>query len=247
MGMSSEPPPWAQPVAAPAPLSRRRVVLLVVVGLLVAALIGSIVALGAAVDGIVASDDAATVTDVEVNIADCSDEFPEWIDDLIATESPRIVQVYETGPVTAASYRHPDGFPTIAITWAGIIPTCGTTLVIPGDVGVAYYLDATQSSRTQYEAMSSTLTALGYVMTTDDGVRELLEVTTDEDPDAPAPAETEPPAPTGEVATPEQTDASVYRYFRLPDGSRLWAQFDPVDADDPEGAGDLYLGFFPPA
>jgi hypothetical protein len=245
MGMSSEPPPWAQPVAAPAPLPRRRVVLLVLAGLLVVALIASFFALSSAVAGIVESDDVQTVTDVDVNIADCADDFPDWIDDLIRTESPRIVQLYGTGPVTATSYRQPEGFPTIAVTWAGIIPTCGTTLVIPGDIGVAYYLDAAQSSRIEYDALSSTLTALGYVMTTDDGPRELLEVTTGQD--SGAPAGTEPPAPTeGDVAA-EEADTSVYRYFRLPDGARLWAQFDPDDVADPDGAGDLYLGYFPPS
>ena len=245
--MSSEPPPWAQPVAAPHPLSRRRVVLLVVGGLLVAALIAAAITLNAALAGVVASDDVETVTDVEVDIADCSDQFPEWIDTLISSESARIVQVYGTGPVTSTAYRHPDGFPTVAVTWAGIIPNCGTTLVIPGDVGVAYYLDATSSSRDQFEAMSSILTGLGYVMTSDETDRELLEVTSGDAPDeAPAAEETEAPTgPTADEDAAETADVSAYRYFRLPDGSRLWVRFDPVDEADPDGEGDLYLGYFP--
>jgi hypothetical protein len=245
--MSSEPPPWAQPVAAPQPLTRRRVVLLVVTGLLVAASIAAAFTLNAALGGVVASDRVETVTDVEVDIADCSDQFPEWIDTLISSESARIVQVYGTGPVTATSYRHPEGFPTIAVTWAGIIPNCGTTLVIPGDVGVAYYLDATASSRGQFEAMSSILTGLGYVMTSDETDRELLEVTSGDAPaEAPVPGETAAPAgPTADEGAPEATEVSAYRYFRLPDGARIWVRFDPVDEADPDGDGDLYLGYFP--
>lgn len=247
--MSSEPPPWAQPVAAPPPLTRRRVVLLVVTGLLVAALVAGGLTLGAALDGVVASDDAATVSDVDVDIADCSEQFPDWVDDLISTESSRIVQIYGTGPVTSTSYRHPQGFPTIAVTWAGIVPNCGTTLVIPGDVGVAYYLDASSSSRGQFEALSSLLTGLGYVMTNDATDRDLLEVADDgASTDVPVPGETDPAAPSGPSADEvgqDDGDVNAYRSFRLPDGSRLWVRFDPVDEADPDGDGDLYLGYFP--
>jgi hypothetical protein len=43
--MSSEPPPWATIDAAPAPLSRRRVVLLVVAGSLLVALVIAVLTL----------------------------------------------------------------------------------------------------------------------------------------------------------------------------------------------------------
>ena len=43
----------------------------------------------------------------------------------------------------------------------------------------------------------------------------------------------------------EETSSSAYRYFRLPGGARLWMQFDPFDVADPDGDGDLYLGYFP--
>jgi len=156
------------------------------------------------------------------------------------------VQVYGSGPVTSTAYRHPEGFPTVALTWTRVIPTCGTTLVVPDGTGVAYYLDAAESTRTEFEAVSSVLTSLGYVMTADQVERELLEVEGDE-PDVPEPAA--PESPTGPDAEEGEADdsASAYRYFRLPDGGRLWMQFDPFDVADPEGAGDLYLGYFPPS
>lgn len=245
--MSSEPPPWATVDAAPAPLTRRRVVLLVVAATLVVALVVAILTLKSALDAVIAVDSTGPAASVSVDIPDCNDEFPDWIDSLIDTESARIVQVYGTGPVTPAAYRHPEGFPTVALTWTRVIPTCGTTLVIPDGTEVAYYLDAAESSRTEFEAVSSVLTALGYVMTADQVDRELLEVAGDEPP-VPEPVESTTP-PDGPVAEDggEETGASAYRYFRLPDGGRLWMQFDPVDVADPDGAGDLYLGYFPPA
>ncbi|HWH97235.1 MAG TPA: hypothetical protein VNS80_02610 [Pseudolysinimonas sp.] len=243
--MSSDPPPWATVDAAPAPLTRRRVVLLVVAAALVVALVVAIITLRSALDAVIAVDRAGPAASVSVDIPNCTEEFPDWIDSLIETESPRIVQVYGTGPVTSASYQHPEGFPTVALTWTHVIPTCGTTLVIPGGTEVAYYLDAAESSRTEYEAVSSVLTALGYVMTADESDRELLEVESDE-PAAPEP--TAPESPGGPAAGEDEesdSSASAYRYFRLPDGGRLWVQFDPVDVADPDGAGDLYLGYFP--
>ncbi|WP_309711732.1 hypothetical protein [Pseudolysinimonas sp.] len=242
--MSSEPPPWASVDAAPAPLTRRRVVLLVVVATLFVALVVAILTLRSALDAVVAVDSAGPADSVSVDIPNCVDEYPEWIDTLIETESPRIVQVYGTGPVTSTSYRHPEGFPTVALTWTRVIPTCGTTLVIPDGTGVAFYLDAAESSRTEFEAVSSVLTALGYVMTADEGERELLEVVTDEPVAAETPAPEAPVGPAVDEGEAETT-ASAYRYFRLPEGARLWMQFDPFDVADPDGAGDLYLGYFP--
>jgi hypothetical protein len=245
--MSSEPPPWASVDAAPAPLSRRRVVLLVVAGALLIGLVAGILTLRAALDAVIAVDSTAPEESVSVDIPNCVDEYPDWVDTLIENESPRIIQVYGSGPVTSTSYRHPDGFPTVALTWTRVIPTCGTTLVVPDGTEVAYYLDAAESSRTEFEAVSSVLTALGYVMTADEGERELLEVASDE-PESP---EAEPPvtpeSPTGPEVDEggEEVSASAYRYFRLPGGGRLWMQFDPFDVADPDGAGDLYLGYFP--
>ncbi len=247
--MSSEPPPWAQPEVAPQPLTRRRLVLLVVAGSLLVTLVVAILTLRSALDAVIAVDSTGPAESVTVDIADCKQEFPDWIDSLIETESPRIVQVYGTGPVTSAAYRHPEGFPTVALTWTRVIPTCGTTLVIPDGTEVAYYLDAAESSKTEFEAVSSVLTALGYVMTADEVERELLEVASDEPAEPAAPETTAPESPDGPTAEEggEETTASAYRHFRLPDGGRLWMQFDPFDVADPDGAGDLYLGYFPAA
>jgi hypothetical protein len=245
--MSSEPPPWATVDAAPAPLSRRRVVLLVVAGALLIALVAGVLTLRSALDAVIAVESSGPAASVSVDIPNCEGEYPEWVDTLIENESPRIIQVYGSGPVTAGSYRHPEGFPTVALTWTRVIPTCGTTLVIPDGTGVAYYLDAAESSRTEFEAVSSVLTALGYVMTADEGERELLEVVSDE-PEAPdAEVPEAPESPTGPVAEEggEEVSASAYRHFRLPGGGRLWMQFDPFDVADPDGEGDLYLGYFP--
>jgi hypothetical protein len=245
--MSSEPPPWATVDAAPAPLSRRRVVLLVVAGALLIALVAGFLTLRSALDAVIAVESSGPAASVSVDIPNCEGEYPEWVDTLIENESPRIIQVYGSGPVTAGSYRHPEGFPTVALTWTRVIPTCGTTLVIPDGTGVAYYLDAAESSRTEFEAVSSVLTALGYVMTADEGERELLEVVSDE-PEAPdAEVPEAPESPTGPVAEEggEEVSASAYRHFRLPGGGRLWMQFDPFDVADPDGDGDLYLGYFP--
>lgn len=241
--MSSEPPPWASVDAAPAPLSRRRVVLLVVAGALLIALVVSLLTLRSALDAVITVDSSGPAASVSVDIPNCVEEYPDWVDSLIETESPRIIQVYGGGPVTSTSYRHPEGFPTVALTWTRVIPTCGTTLVIPGGTEVAYYLDAAESSRTEFEAVSSVLTALGYVMTADEVERELLEVEGDE-PQTPAPITPESPAGP-DAGEGEEASASAYRYFRLPGGGRLWMQFDPADVADPEGAGDLYLGYFP--
>jgi hypothetical protein len=242
--MSSEPPPWAQADAAPAPLTRRRVVLLVVVASLVVALVVSALTLRSALDAVIATERTGPAESVTVDIPDCNDEFPEWIDSLIETESPHIVQAYGTGPVTSVGYRHPEGFPTVALTWTRVIPTCGTTLVIPGGIEVAYYLDAAESSKTEFEAVSSVLTALGYVMTADEVERERLEVAGDEPAEPETPTPEAPEGPAAEEGGEEST-ASAYRYFRLPGGGRLWMQFDPFDVADPDGAGDLYLGYFP--
>jgi hypothetical protein len=248
--MSSEPPPWASVDAAPAPLSRRRVFLLVVSGALVVALAAAVLTLRSALDAVIAVESAGPAASVSVDIPNCDDDFPDWVDELIATESPGIVQRYGTGPVTATSYRHPEGFPTVALTWTRVIPTCGTTLVIPDGTGVAYYLDAAESSRSEFEAVSSVLTALGYVMTADEVERELLEVAGDES-DEPVDAEPSAPVTPSSPSGPdvdeqgEEASASAYRYFRLPGGGRLWMQFDPFDVADPEGSGDLYLGYFP--
>jgi hypothetical protein len=84
-------------------------------------------------------------------------------------------------------------------------------------------------------------------MTADEGERELLEVVSDE-PEAPdAEVPEAPESPTGPVAEEggEEVSASAYRHFRLPGGGRLWMQFDPFDVADPDGPGDLYLGYFP--
>jgi hypothetical protein len=243
--MSSEPPPWAQPGTAPPPLTRRRVALLVVAAALLVALVVAILTLRSALDAVVAVDSAGPIESVSVDIPDCNDEFPEWIDELIATEAPRIIQVYGSGRVTSTSYRHPEGFPTVALTWTRVIPTCGTTLVVPDGTEVAYYLDAAESSRTEFEAVSAVLTALGYVMTADEAERELLQVEGDE-PVPDAPESDSPTGPDAEAGEAEDS-ASAYRYFRLPDGGRLWMQFDPFDVADPEGDGDFYLGYFPPS
>jgi hypothetical protein len=245
--MSSEPPPWATIDAAPAPLSRRRVVLLVVAGSLLVALVIAVLTLRSALDAVIAVDSSGPAASVSVDIPNCVDEYPDWVDELIETESPRIIQVYGSGPVTSTSYRHPEGFPTVALTWTRVIPTCGTTLVVPDGTGVAYYLDAAESSRTEFEAVSSVLTALGYVMTADQAERELLEVVSDDSEAPEAEVPEAPESPTGPVAEEggEEVSASAYRLFRLPGGARLWMQFDPFDVADPDGDGDLYLGYFP--
>jgi hypothetical protein len=245
--MSSEPPPWATIDAAPAPLSRRRVVLLVVAGSLLVALVIAVLTLRSALDAVIAVDSSGPAASVSVDIPNCVDEYPDWVDELIETESPRIIQVYGSGPVTSTSYRHPEGFPTVALTWTRVIPTCGTTLVVPDGTGVAYYLDAAESSRTEFEAVSSVLTALGYVMTADQAERELLEVVSDDSEAPEAEVPEAPESPTGPVAEEggEEVSASAYGLFRLPGGARLWMQFDPVDVADPDGDGDLYLGYFP--
>lgn len=219
--------------------------LLVVVASLVVALVVAALTLRSALDAVIATESTGPAESVTVDIADCDDEFPEWIDSLIETESPRIVQTYGPGPVTSAGYRHPEGFPTVALTWTRVIPTCGTTLVIPDGTEVAYYLDAAESSKAEFEAVSSVLTALGYVMTADEVERELLEVADDDTAAPETPAAETPDGPAAEEGGEEAT-ASAYRYFRLPGGGRLWMQFDPFDVADPEGTGDLYLGYFPP-
>lgn len=251
MGMSSAPtpsgspvPPWAQPPAPAEPLTRRRLVLLVLAGALAVGLVAGLLTLQAALAAIVPSDAAERTDSVAIDLPDCRAEFAPWIETLIENESPRIVQVYGSGPVTAAAYRHPEGFPTAAFAWSSVQPTCGTTLVIPDGTGVAYYVDAADSSRAQFDAVSSLLTSMGYVMTADDSERELLQL----DAEAGEPVHEEQPteAPGGPTAGEEEVaTGSAYRYFRLPDGRRLWMQFDPFDVADPDGAGDLYFGYFP--
>lgn len=256
MGMSSEPPPPAPPAPAtpvaaadaPAlePLTRRRIVLLALVGVLVVALVAGTLTLRAAIDAIVPSESAGRTDSVAIDLPDCRGEFGPWVETLIEQESPRIVQVYGQSPVTATAYRHPEGFPTVAFAWSSVQPTCGTTLVLPDGTGVAYYVDAADSSRAQFDAVSSLLTALGYVMTADDSDRELLEI--EETADEPVAPEADESAPDGPVAGEEEaSNGSAYHYFRLPDGRRLWIQFDPFDGLDPDGAGDLYFGYFPAA
>jgi hypothetical protein len=174
-------------------------------------------------------------------LADCQERFPEWTEEWLQGELTAIRDA-KGGDAegVAAPWRTPETFPSAALAWSGIVPECGSTMVVDVDDSVwASRMDVTEATRTQFDAMSNLLSAMGYSLTFDEVPHDLLQVGGIE-PESESPEEGLSDADSG--AGDDQTAARWYREFANADGV-IWMAFFPADPAADEPAGELVIGY----
>lgn len=214
----SPPPPWSAPRQ---PMSRRRKVLLAVVGALTVSILVALVALNSVYESILQRLESEGGTqEAGAQLTRCedgdftgvaADEVPTWYTgyDLQATATPV-------------------DFPAAAFAWSTIEPRCGMKAVREDGSVYDYVFAADDVSRAEFEAASTMLVALGLVMNTDQSSRERQAL------------------PPGEASSIDpQEYAYLYRNFVIRDGGQAWIAFFADDLVSSSGTGQLVFGYTP--
>src|SRR5690606_37350049 len=132
-------------------------------------------------------------------------------------------------------------FPSAALAWAGVRPDCGSMMVVDTDQSAwSYRLDVTTVTRTQFDAISSLLTAMGYTLIFDEVPHDLLqvgEVSPESDLEG-----SEGQGDQAEAGGDGAASESWYREFAHEDGW-FWMTFFLDDPDADELTGELVIGY----
>jgi len=237
-------PPWLEPAPPRVPLSRRRKLLLGAVGVLVVALVLATFALNAVLEArLPKSVPAAAGGTSASDIADCSKLSPKWIGDWVTSEKAPIAQAYNSQMTgTAQPWQTPDGFPVAAFAWAQTTPACGNIIRLSdGKTIWAYRLDVDSATRKQFDGISTLLSAMGYLMVSDEvpldqiGQDDSADSTDSTDSSGGA---SPTPTPTGTAAT------SLYREFSARDGrGDLQITLFTSDLTSDTASGELLIDF----
>jgi hypothetical protein len=221
--MSDQPPPFSPPPwSAPRPpMSRRRKVLLALVGLLTVSIVVALFALNAVYDSILQRVNSEGGTEeAGAQLTRCedgdfsgvaADEVPTWYAgyDLQATATPV-------------------DFPASAFAWSRIDPHCGMKAVRDDGSVYDYAFVADGVSRAEFEGASTMLVALGLVMNTDMSSREQQVL------------------PPDQVSSIDPTEYGyLYRNFVIRDGGQAWIAFFADDLVSSSGTGQLVFGYTP--
>ncbi len=240
--MSDEHVPLAAPQGATVSRSpmRRAVLAVVVVGVVAAIAICLFV-----LDGFAArlTTGANAGGSSSAELADCNTLYPEWTDAWVQGQLAAIRDAKgDDANGVAAPWRTPEHFPSAAIAWSGIVPVCGSTMVVDVDDSAwTYRMDVTEVTETQFAAASNLLAAMGYSLTYDQVPHDLLQVgevapdTTD--------SESEDGQSDGDTTEADgSTAASWYREFANADGW-VWMTFFPNDPNAEVPVGELVIGY----
>jgi hypothetical protein len=141
-----------------------------------------------------------------------------------------------------APWRTPETFPSAALAWARIVPECGSTMLVDTDNSVwSSRMDVTEVTRTQFDAVSNLLAAMGYSLTFDQVPHDLLQVGEVQPESADVESE-DSQSGTDSSDGDGQTAASWYREFANADGW-FWMNFFPDDPDADDPTGELVIGY----
>jgi hypothetical protein len=232
-------PPWLEPVPPAPPMTRRRKVLLVVVGLLAVAIVVVVFALNAVLEARLPKSAAATDSGSSASdITDCSSVDAKWIGDWVTSQKAPIAQAYGSTVTGAAGpWQTPDDFPVAAFAWAQTVPACGSIIQLSDHKTIwQYRLDVDTATRTQFDGISTMLSAMGYLMVAD---QVPLDQIGQDNTSGAAPT----PAATGDPTAPD-TPTNLYREFSAPRGNGdLWMTLFTTDLKSDTASGELLIGF----
>jgi hypothetical protein len=186
-------------------------------------------------------------------LADCRELFPEWTEEWVQGQRAGIRDAKgDDANGVAEPWRTPESFPSAAIAWAGLVPACGSTMVVDVDGSVwTSRMDVTEATRTQFDAVSNLLAAMGYSLTFDQVPHELLQVSevapesevTESDDVQSDDVQTDGVETDGETTEGDDAAATTwYREFANADGW-FWMTFFPDDPDADQPVGELVIGY----
>lgn len=216
-------------------MPRHRRVLIVAAVVLVAGVVASLVALDAVVGASLPKPVGAAQQGGASGITDCATTNPDWIAKWVTGQADPIRAKYgDTVVAHSAGWSTPAEFPVSAYAWAGTSPACGSTIVLSDGTVWSYRLDVKSATRRQFDAVSSMLTATGFLMTADVVPRAGLgdpglTDATNGDADA--------------SAAGASSSDSPYREFEKPDGTAVWMTLYTDDLTGDDASGELLIGF----
>lgn len=213
--------------------------------MLVLVLIGTLVGIVAslfALDAMVASTNRGAVlaqsATTGAELKDCAIDYPKWVDDWVKAELADIQREFAPDETAVAvPWSTPEQFPAGVFGWAAAVPECGNVLLVgsTGDLWTGRFA-VDSVDKAQFTAISTSLSALGYVLTYDEVPHEFLSVAGEQNADP--------------VSAEEQSDgqnAGVFWYREF--GSATGIVTLTFFPDDPEAAnpsGELIVSYFPP-
>lgn len=215
----------------------RRAFLAVLLGCAVAAVVTTVFVL----DGQVAAQRQGLIIAASVGepeLPDCAELYPEWIQSWVDEEVPDIRSVYgEQEDAVTAGWIAPENFPAAAFGWAGAVPDCGTMLLVlsTGELWNAR-LDLESIDKVQFDAIATTLAAMGYRLAYDQVPHELLSVE-----GVPLPTGDESDAQSGETGG----STAWFRELSSATGT-VSLTFFPDDPGAVNPVGELVIGYFEP-
>ena len=239
--MSEEQPPWTAPPAPVVVRSRMRRAVLAV------SLLGVVAAI--AVCLFVLDGFAARLTSVAgaggsstTELADCQELYPAWNDEWVEGQLSAIRdEKGDDANGVAMPWRTPETFPAAALGWAGVVPECGSTMVVDVDGSAwTYRLEVVEATATQFDAVANVLAAMGYSLTFDQVPHDLLQVG-EVAPESEV-TESEDSQSDGEADEDGTTSATWYREFANEHGW-FWMTFFPGDPDAEVPTGELVIGY----
>ena len=234
-------PPAAQPGPEVSRSPMRRAVLGVIALGVVAAIAICLFVLDGFAARLTTSQGAGASSTAE--LADCNELYPAWTDEWVQGQLAAIRDAKgDDANGVAAPWRTPESFPSAALAWAGIVPECGSTMLVDVDDSAwSYRMDVVSVTETQFDAAGNLLAAMGYSLTYDQVPHDLLQV----GEVAPESELTESEDGQSDGETTEDDDASAvtwYREFANADGW-IWMTFFPNDPDAEVPAGELVIGY----
>lgn len=170
------------------------------------------------------------------DLPDCSEFYPEWIQAWVDEELVDIRAEYtpdETAVVTA--WSTPAEFPAAAFGWAGVVPECGSMMLVgsTGDVWTTR-LEIPTIDKAQFTAVATTLTALGWVLTYDQVPHEFLSIEGEQSDET---------AEDAEQQSGDDSGASWFRELSNRSGT-ISLTFFPDDPAAANPAGELVVSYF---
>jgi hypothetical protein len=246
--MTQQPPITAGPPPPRRPVLRSPLRRGVLAGLLVLVLAGIVVSV-LVLDHLVGSLHRGTAiaqSGTDADLTDCRDLYPEWIDTWVEKTSTDIrLQYGDDEKAVVIPWSTPDGFPAAAFAWADAVPDCGSTMLVESTGEIwTNRLDIATIDKAQFTAISTSLSALGYLLTDDQVPHDTLSIA-GEQPDATG---TEGDDQSEDQSGDQPGDAegvSWFRQFTSASGT-VALTFFPDDAGAPNPSGELVIAYYQP-
>jgi hypothetical protein len=175
-------------------------------------------------------------------LADCQELYPDWNDEWVEGQLGAIRdEKGDDASGVAMPWRTPETFPAAALAWAGVVPECGSTMIVDVDGSAwTYRLEVVEATATQFDAVANVLVAMGYSLTFDQVPHDLLQVG-EVAPESEA-TESGDGQSDGEVDQDGTSATTWYREFANEDGW-FWMTFFPDDPHADVPSGELVIGY----